>query len=208
MTKSMAKATMNPVANNAAAAYDSKPILWIIGAACVIGFLVDMFVLAYPANFGTLEWRASFTQQLADRSIIFLFGAGLLMAGLLNGRVWRKRLALVCITVGIIFQLAGVLTIRDSSVLQKQALERIDSQAEQAETRLDELSSNPELQEQVTSEQLNQLRAQLSNQADTLQGNAKTGLLKAAMSTIGNLVVVGFALIGLGRFGAKPPRMR
>lgn len=203
----MAKATMNPVGATAVG-YDSNPILLIVGAACVIGFLVDVFVLGFPANFGTLEWRAGFTQQLADRSIILLFGTGLLMAGLLNGRVWRKRLALACIVVGIVFQLAGVLTIRDSSVLQSQALNRIETQAENAETRLNEVSENPELSDQVTPDRINQLRAQLSIQAETLQGNAKTGILKSAMSTIGNLVVVGLALIALGRFGTKPARLR
>ncbi len=203
----MAKATINPVGPTVVG-YDSRPILLIVGIACVIGFLVDLFVLGYPANFGALEWRAGFTQQVADRSIILLFGAGLLMAGWLNGRAWRKRLALACIAVGLIFQLAGVLAIRDSSVLQSQALNRIATQAEQAETRIDEASGNPELNERVTPEQLDQLRAQVLAQSETLQGNAKTGILKSAMSTIGNLVVVGFALIGLGRFGAKPPRLR
>jgi len=204
MTKAGATNSVVP----SAAGYDSQPILLILGLACTIGFLVDLFVLGYPANFGSLEWRASFTQQVADRSIILLFGAGLLMAGWLNGRVWRKRLSLACIAIGIIFQLAGVLAIRDSSILQTQALNRIETQAEQAETRINEASSNPELSAQVTPDQLNQLRAQVSAQAETLQGNAKTGILKSAMSTIGNLLVVGLALIGLGRFGAKPPRLR
>ncbi len=191
-----------------AVAYNAKPIFLLVGLACLAGFFVDLFVLSYPANPGTLEWRSGFVQQLADRSIILLFAAGLLLAGLLDIRVWRKRLSLLCMAVGVAFLLSCVLVMRDSSILQKQALNRITAQAEQAETQLAQIDANSELSAQVTPEQLQQLRQRISLQKTTLEGNTRTGVLKRGVSSIGNLAIVGLALIGLGRFGTNPPRLR
>lgn len=190
------------------ASYSVKGICSIIGLACLAGFLVDMAVLSYPVNPGALEWRVGLIQQVSDRSIILLFAAGLLMASFLETRAWRKRLSMLCMATGMAFLLSCLLVMRDSSILQKQALNRINAQAEQAETQLAQIDGNSELSAQVTPEQLEQLRQRISVQKDALEGNAKTGIVKTAVSSIGNLAVVGIALILLGRFGTNPPRLR
>lgn len=197
-----------PIQMQSVARYNIKGIYLIVGLACLAGFLVDLAVLSYPANPGALEWRTGFIQQVSDRSIILLFAAGLLLAGLLDARAWRKRLALLCMVTGVAFLLSCLLVLRDSSILQQQTLNRINTQAEQAETQLAQIDGNSELGAQVTPEQVEQLRQRISLQKTTLEGNTKTGILKSGVSSVGNLSIVGLALIGLGRFGMNPPRLR
>lgn len=178
----------------------------LVGLACLAGFMVDTLVLGFPAQPGAIEWRASFLQQMGDRSIILLFGMALLIYGLMELRAWRKRLATLCLAIGVAFQLSCILVIRDSSVLQGQALNRIDEQATQIETRIEEARANPELSAQVSPEQIEQAMEQLSLQSETLQKNAKTGIFRAGLASVGNLAVVGLALLALGRYGLRPPR--
>ncbi len=188
--------------------YSGKALCRLIGIACLAGFAVDLFVLSYPINFGALEWRVSFFQQVGDRSIILLFGLALLMYGFMEFRNWRRRFAAFCLALGVIFQLSCILVIRDSSTLQKQTLSRITTQATQLETQIQQARSNPELSGQVTPEQLETALQQLSQRSDSLQQNAKTGIFRAGIASVGNLAVVGLALLGLGRYGMKPPKDR
>ena len=189
-----------------AASSSAMVLCRLVGLACLAGFTVDMLVLGFPADPGTLEWRVQFLQQMSDRSIILLFGMGLLIYGLMELRAWRKRLATVCLAIGVIFQLSCVAVIRDSSVLQDQALNRIDNQASQLETRIEEARSNPEVAAQVSPEQLEQAMQQLSLQSETLQKNAKTGIFRAGLASVGNLAVAGLALLALGRYGLRSHR--
>ena len=49
------------------------------GLTCLLGFLVDMLVLATPPDVFALEWRINIMQQVGDRSIVLLLGVGMLM---------------------------------------------------------------------------------------------------------------------------------
>ncbi|NJR70209.1 MAG: hypothetical protein HC771_17410 [Synechococcales cyanobacterium CRU_2_2] len=180
----------------------------LTGIACLAGFVVDTLVLGFPANPGDLAWRASFLQQVGDRSIILLFGMALLMYGFMESRAWRKRFAIVSLAIGIAFQLSCVMVIKDSSALQKQALGRIGDQATQIETRIAEARTNPELAAKLTPEQIESAAKQLSAQAATLEKNAKTGIFRAGLSSVGNLFIVGLSLLALGRYGLRPHKAR
>jgi len=57
----------------------------------------------------------------------------------------------------------------------------------------------------VTPEQLKQLSQVVSNQVLSLKESAKM-TLKTGVSSVGNLVIVGLAMIGLGQYGACPPK--
>jgi hypothetical protein len=193
-------------AQNFGISYNPKGLCRIVGFTCIAGFLVDLLVLTFPPAFGSVEWRVGFLQQLGDRSIILLFGLALLLFGIIEWRAWRRRLALFCLVTGVVFNLSCVLVIRDSLQLQKQALTNISNQASQLQTQIEKAKDNPKPNQNVTPERLNQATQLLSSQASALKENAKTSVLKASISSVGNLVVVGLGLIGLGQYGARPPK--
>jgi hypothetical protein len=189
-----------------AAPYNPKGLCRIVGFACLAGFLVDLFVLTFPPALTSTEWRLGFMQQMSDRSVILLFGLALIMYGIIDLRRWRRRLAIVCLVIGVIFNLSSILVIRDGLALQQQALNNITNQASQLQTQIERVQKNPQAAPNVTPEQLQQASQALSNQTLALKQNAKTSVLKTGVSSVGNLVIVGLALIGLGQYGARPPK--
>lgn len=191
---------------NFAGSYNPKGLCQIVGLACLAGFLVDTFVISFPPNLGELQWRVAFMQQISDRSIILLFGLALIMYGMVDFRRWRRRLALFCLIAGVIFNLSCILVIRDGIELQQQALTNISNQATQAQAQIQKAQSNPGAVPNVTPEQLKQLSQVVGNQVTALKENAKATTLKTGVSSVGNLVIVGLALIGLGQYGARPPK--
>jgi hypothetical protein len=186
--------------------YNPKGLCRIVGFACLAGFAIDLFALTFPPAPGSLEWRIGFLQQLGDRSIILLFGLALVMYGILDFRRWRRRLALTCLILGVLFTLSSILVIRDSLTFQQQALSTISNQATQLQSQIQKAQQDPKAAPNITPEQLQQASQQLSNKATTLKQNAQTSVLKTGVSSVGNLVVVGLALIGLGQYGARPPK--
>lgn len=179
----------------------------IVGLACLAGFLVDSLILAVPLNPIDLQWRINFFQQMSDRSIILLFGLSLVIYGLLNNRKLRKRLSLICLLLGTAFVLSGVLVVRDNLKFQDLTLANITNQEVQVRTQIESAQADPaSLAPEITPEALQQATQLLSERAETVKQNAKTGVLKVAASSVGNLLVIGIALIGIGRFGAQAGR--
>jgi len=187
---------------NGAGSYSAKVICQIVGLACLAGFVIDMVVLALPPNPASLEWRAGFTQQLADRSIIMLLGAALTIFSL-DSRRLLKRFSTLSLVIGVIFLLSTLLVIRDSLTLQQQAISNISNQASQIQTRIQDAQNKPSADAKVTPEQLQQASQQLNIQANNLKQTAKTTLLKTGVSSVGNLAVVGLGLVSLGRYGMR-----
>lgn len=188
------------------ASYNPKGLCRIVGFACLAGFLVDLFVLTFPPNLANTQWRIGFMQQMSDRSIILLFGLALVMFGMLDFRRWRRRLAMVCLVLGAILCLSSILVIRDGITFQQEALKNINTQATQVQSQIQQARNNPGSVPNVTPEQLNQISGALSNQVNSLKENAKTVTLRTGISSVGNLIIVGLAMIGLGQYGARPPK--
>jgi len=191
---------------NFVGSYNPKGLCQIVGLACLAGFMVDIFAITFPPNLGDLQWRIAFMQQISDRSIILLFGLALVMYGMLDFRRWRRRLALFCLILGVIFNLSSILVIRDGIAFQQQAMTNISNQATQAQAQIDKAKANPGAVPNVTPDQLKQISQVLGNQVTALKENAKTTTLKTGVSSVGNLVIVGLAMIGLGQYGARPPK--
>lgn len=184
-------------------AYSAKSIFRIVGFTCLVGFLFDVLALGLPPNPMALEWRLSFLEQVGNRSVILLFGAALTMFGIMDGRRLLRQLAILCLVVGVIFHLSCVLMIRDTLTLQQQTLQNISSQAAQLQTQIQQAQDSPELPENITPEQIQQASQSVSQQAESLKQNARTGITKAGIASLGNFVVVGLGLISLGRFGLR-----
>ena len=179
----------------------AKSICLIVGCVCLAGFLIDMVAVGMPPDLFALEWRVSFLKQLGDRSIILLFGSALLLYSQLGNRRLTRPLSLICLGVGVAFMLSCILIIRDGLVLQEQAANTINTQAEQLQAQIEQSKGSPEIPADVTPEQFAQATQQVTTQAEQLKQNAQTGITKAGLASIGNLIVVGLGLIGLGRFG-------
>ncbi|MGA7932083.1 MAG: HpsJ family protein [Kovacikia sp.] len=185
-----------------ATSYSAKTICKIVGLVCLSGFVIDIAVLALPPNPASVEWRANFMQQLADRSIIMLLGAALTIFSL-NSRRWLKRVSMLSLVLGVIFLLSTLLVIRDSLALQQLAISNISNQASQIQSRIQDAQSKPAVDSKLTPEQLQQASQQLNLQANTLKQTAKTTFLKTGVSSVGNLAVVGLGMISLGRYGMR-----
>ncbi len=191
---------------NFTVSYNPKGLCRIVGFACLAGFLVDLVVLLFPPSLGNVEWRIGVLQQLGDRSVVLLLGLALTMYGILDTRGWRRRLALFCLSLGVIFCLSSVLVIRDSLAYQQQVMQAIAKQSSDIQSQIQKAQTDPKAAPNVTAEQLEQASRVLSGRTEAAKQTTKTGVLKSSISSVGNLLVVGLALIGLGRYGARPPK--
>lgn len=198
--------TTLPSSTNYGTSYNPKGLCQIVGLACLAGFIVDLFVITFPPNVGNLQWRIGFMQQMSDRSIILLLGLALVMYSLLDFRQIRRQLALFCLVLGAVFCLSSILVIRDGLEFQQETFKNITTQATQVQSQIQKAQSNPSSASNLTPEQLKQLSSTVSTQVNTLKENAKTATLRTGISSVGNLIIVGLALIGLGQYGARPPR--
>jgi hypothetical protein len=192
---------------NSAPSFNPSPLCRIVGIACLTGFVVDLLILALPPALGNPEWRVGFLQQMSDRSIILLFGTALTLYGNLESRAWRKQLGMASLVLGVVFLLSCVLTIADSLKLNGMAEKNIANQAAQVQTQIQNAKNNPTAAPNVTPEQLQQATQLVNTKAVTLKQTAKTSILKSAIAIVGNLVVIGFALISLGRYSMRPRKV-
>ncbi|MDV3353332.1 HpsJ family protein [Leptothoe sp. LEGE 181152] len=181
----------------------AKNICLVVGFTCLLGFLVDMLVLATPLNVFALEWRINVMQQVGDRSIVLLLAVGMLLFATFEQRQLKRSLGYACLALGVAFVLSCGVVIRDNLVFQKQALQNINNQEQQIQTQIEQVQVGGSLPENVTLEQLQQASQQLSSQAQALKQNARQGITKNSVASLGNLIAVGLGLVGLGRLGIK-----
>lgn len=178
-----------------------KNICFVVGLTCIAGFIVDLLIIATPPNPFVLEWRAGFFQQASERSIILFFGIALLLYSICQNRRWRRSLSLFCLATGVAFLLSSILVIRDTLTLKDQAFKNIGTQEEQVQSQISAAQEGGELPPNVSLEQLQQASQEITNRAQQAKQSTSRSVTKAGMSSLGNLVVVGIGLIGLGRVG-------
>ena len=203
MTSSIPIHVHSPSHSGAVLSYSAQGLLRILGYACIVGFLADMLILAAPPNFGDLQWRVGIVRSLGDRSVVLLLGTVFAMLGNLDTKVVRKPLSLACLGVGTLFMVLTIVAIQDGVVLQKFAANNIVGQADQAQEQIEKLKSDPKASGKLTSEQLQQLTGRLTQQSKTLQQNATTQITKTGASSAANLIIIGTAMIGVGRYGLR-----
>ncbi|MGB3299252.1 MAG: HpsJ family protein [Phormidesmis sp.] len=191
------------------APYGAKNICRIIGLVCITGFIFDMVMLVLPLQ-NSIEWRIGVIQEAANRSIILLFGLALLVFGSAN--VSRSTLLLaskLSMTVGVMFFLLCPLSIADSISLSRQSASAINAQESQIKTEIQAAKANPtQLPAGADVDSLKYASQQLTQQATSLRKSAKNTAIKTGTSNIGNLLIVGVGLLGLGRSGMDIARFR
>ncbi|NJR59660.1 MAG: hypothetical protein HC769_12925 [Cyanobacteria bacterium CRU_2_1] len=182
--------------------YSAATLCRIVGFVCLAGFIVDILALGLPPRPFDLAWRLGLLQQLGSRSIILLFGAALVIYGSMESRRLLKQLALACLVIGIVFHVSCIFMIRDISVFRQQAISTIDNQVNQIQTQIQQGQTAPEAAN-LTPEQLQQASQVISTQAEAFRQNTQATIVRTAFASIGNLVITGLGLIGLGRFSMR-----
>lgn len=177
-------------------------IFLVLGLACIVGFVMNLLSTALPPDPMALEWRISFMQQVSGRSILLFLGIAMVVYSRLGQRASRY-LALACLVVGILFLLSGVIVIRDSLVLQNQALGTIESEATEIRSQLQTAQVNPNLPPEVTPQRIEEALSQLEVQAEALSQNARSSATQSMMSMLSTQVVIGIGLLALGRVAIK-----
>lgn len=181
----------------------AKTFCRIVGIICLIGFAIDLIVLALPPNPMILEWRVGFLQQMSDRSLILPIGTALTLYGYI-GRRWLQQISLLSLLGGVLLTLACLLAVRDLSMLQQQSVLTINKQAAQIQTQIQQAQDNPaNLPQNITLEQLTQASQQISGRAEALRQSAKLGGVRTGVASVGNLLIAGLGLIALGRYGVR-----
>jgi hypothetical protein len=176
----------------------------IVGLACIVGFVIDVLILSLPPEPLNIQWRINVLQQVGDRSIVLLLGLALTMYGLLDMRGLRRQFSLLCLAIGVMFALSGVLVLRDSLKFQNITLNNISSQEAQVRSQIETARANPQnLAPEITPEALQEASQVLTQRAEAARNTTKTGVIKVAASSVGNLIVTGLALIAIGRFGNR-----
>lgn len=187
--------------------YSANNIAKIVGLVCAIGFFFDMLILVLPPQLGSVTWRIGMEQEFANRSVIFLFGMALLIAsgvGIAKGKGRLLITARISLVTGVAFFLISLLAIADAIQLQNQALGNIDNRESEIQQQLRDAEENPEnLREGVNVEDLQRISEELTRQAEERRNNARRAAVKTAVSNVGNLLLVGAGLIGLGRGGSR-----
>lgn len=184
----------------------SKQLCIIVGLACLAGFVFDMITLTMPLNLFDLPWRMNVLQLAGDRGILLLFGASLLLFSSFPNRRIVRPLSFVSIIIGVAFMVSCVLVIRDSLILRNQTVTNIGTQEEQLQAQIDQNRDNDNLPDEITPERLQQASSQLTERAESLKFDAKQNITRASFASIGNLLIVGIGLTGIGRLGLSRKR--
>jgi len=150
--------------------------LIIVGVIMILSSLLDFIVLSIPFNIGSRTWQIGLATQIVDRGIIPMVGMALLFTGywvssnsglqdnstssILDLRFWALLLASL---LGLIYLLLFPLHLNNTRLARAEAIQRIDQQADQAETQLEARLGSNEFKNQIQ-----QRRTQLKNQINTL----------------------------------------
>ena len=172
----------------------------IMALVSIVGFVVDVVVLALPLQLMEAAWRTEVLGYIADRSLVLLFGLGLLAFALQDNFLLRKPFSRLCLLIGLVYLLLcipmfqGVVSLRQTAQLaigqqKDQALEQIQA----AQNNLAEEGATP------TPEEVTNATRQIGVQADQAERNAVRSLYKSLAGAIGNLLVAAFGAIALSR---------
>lgn len=125
--------------------------LKLVGVITVLSSLLDFLILLLPPDFGSSQWLLNSTTQLVDRGIVPFVGIALLLAGfwidrsagkgnqpgnlLIDLRFWS---CLVASFLGLIFLILTFLHINTTRLAAQETLARVEREANEATTQLEQ----------------------------------------------------------------------
>jgi hypothetical protein len=186
--------------------FTTQSIFQIIGWTCLAGFVIDMLIIALPPSL-SLDWRITVLEQLANRAVVMMLGTGFVICSLENRRTlkWFSQGALL---FGIGLILSCLLVIYNGITLQNRTITDINTQATQLQAQIQQAQQNPPKDLKLNMDDLQKAAQQVDTQAGTLRQNTQTKVMKASVSSAGNLLVAGIGMVSLGRFGLYLRRSR
>jgi hypothetical protein len=111
-----------------------------------------------------------------------------------------RMLSLFSLLVGIAITFLSILVIHDTVELNKQAISKIDDQAATKNAQITIAKNDPQaFGETLAPEVIDQAYKDVKD--ISLKENAKTRIIKSGVETFIYLLIVGFGLIALGRWG-------
>ncbi len=152
----------------------------LIGAILIISALVDYLILLIPPDLLNRTWQLNVTSQLVDRGIVPMVGMALVLVGFWMDNVasggsqkptqplsdLRFWVALLATVLGLLYLLLFPLHLNNTRLARTEALSRIEQQATQAESQLENQLGSNQFQQQIE-----QRKSQLKNQLNTLLQN-------------------------------------
>lgn len=157
--------------------------LKLVGVVTILSSLLDFLILLLPPEFGNAQWLLNVTTGIVDRGIVPFVGIALLLTGfwvdrnvgkgsqpgnlLLDLRFWSCVVASI---LGLVFLLLTFLHLNNVRIATRTALERVEQEASQAATQLEQRL------EGELSQQQNQLQL-LFQDEDLLQQAIDSGQL-------------------------------
>jgi hypothetical protein len=179
--------------------FGTQNVFSIIGWAALAGFAIDMLVVALPPS-GALEWRITVLEQLANRAVVLMLGTGFVISSL-ESRRWLKTISQAAMLTGVALLLSCMLVIYNSITFQNIALTNINSQATQLQDRIQSAQKNPPKDLNISMDELQKAAKQVDAEAANLKQGAQTRVMKAGITSAGNLLIAGIGMVSLGRFG-------
>lgn len=149
--------------------------LIVVGIIMILSSLLDFIVLSIPFNITSRPWQIGLATQLVDRGIIPMVGMALLFTGYWVGSSFGSQdnsnsvvlrfgaVLLLASLLGLMYLLLFPLHLNNTRLARIEAIQRIDQQANQAETQLEARIGTTEFQTQIQ-----QRRSQFKNQLTTL----------------------------------------
>ncbi|MGF1513666.1 MAG: hypothetical protein ACFB5Z_08230 [Elainellaceae cyanobacterium] len=186
-----------------AGTYSPRTLTTTVGLTCLAGFLLDAVSLIFSADLYSIQWRLSFLEQMGDRAILLVIGLALLLYGVLPNRGLTKNVGVFCLMAGIVVHLVCILSIHDTIQVREQAATQIDDRAVQLQNQLQEGQDSAEGAERLSLTDVDQAVRQIKNQSESLKQDVQVDLTRAGILSIANLMIIGLALIALGRFGLQ-----
>lgn len=192
--------TATPLPRHRASLY--QRLAFIVGGICIIGFLIDILIIALPPNPLAPQWRLNFLQLVSERSLLLFIGSVLMLYSKLDGRLKQLRtISMVFLIVGLLLGLSSLMVIQDTLTLQRQAIANINTQAAELRARIEQGQEDPTLGQQISPHALSEALRSVESQTTTLTHEAQIGAMKTLISSAGNLLLMGTGLVGIGRLG-------
>lgn len=165
---------MQAISNNQFSPFAART-LKLVGVILILSFLLDFVILSFPAGPRDRAWQISLATSLVDRGIIPLLGVALILAGYwidniasdsptnrkssLDLRFWA--LLFSCL-LGLLFLVLFPLHLNNVLQARTEAIQRINQEADQAKTQLQNELGSAQAQAQLENQQ-NQFRSQVGN---------------------------------------------
>lgn len=185
----------------------TKTSVFIVGLACLIIFFLDVMASALPLALSSVEWRLALLEEITNRAILLIIGSALLLYSAYGNRSFMKKLAVASLLSGIFFHLLCLFTILDTLEVKNQATEAVDNRATQLKIQLEDEQNSSVGESALSSKEIEQALFQISNQSESLKRDLNVDIVKVGVLHILKLVVMGLALIFMGRLGLQSIRV-